>query len=491
MSEIATTPRKINPKQAAFLENEKPPQGIMFGGRSSGKTYTLILRWVRMWRRFPKAKGFLAGNTFGQMQNIVLKDFRTVFETFGITEYSSSNPRGLYIIFKKPPEHFLKPYKGVEDYKYTVTFINGFTIQLLSFDNGGINRGGDYDFGDCDEIALFSDADNQQVLQPMLRANPNMYSDPLHHSFRGYTSIPREIEGEWIYRIEDIALNSNQRLASWVETTCIDNFMNLPKNYFAKMKLSMSPEEFDIEIKNKRPEKISNSYYPSFSTRKHTITPYDYDYDPEHGMHQTQLNTHNKGVKIKATWDFNGHFVSLIVSQRIGKYVTIFDEMWAKVAQHSTLVAQLAHDFCQKYQGQTEKVIIIAGDPSGRKKPESSKQSSYDQIEEIVKSYGWKVEMQVLSYYRSHQRRHRKINELLTETNPNLPIVLINAQTCPALIRSIRNTPMLPSWEKDKRSERAAIPQEYATHLSDCFDYNVFEYFEDNDNENDVEAWFG
>jgi hypothetical protein len=445
-----------------------------------------------MWRRFPRAQGYLAGNTFGQMLKIVLKDFREVFESFGITEYTSRNPLGLYVMFKKPPEHFARPYKGVEDYKYTITFINGFTLQLLSFDNGGLNRGGDFDFGDCDELALFSDMDYQRVLQPMMRANPNVFDDPLHHSFRGYTSMPREVEGEWIYRIEELALKSNQRLASWIETSSIDNFKNLPRNYIANMKLSMVEEEFAIEVLNKRPEKISNSYYPSFSARKHTVTNYDYDYDEETGTNYAQLANHDYDAEIKATWDFNARFTSLLVSQKKRRYVRWFDEMWRKEAQGMTLVEALCHDFCKKYVAHRHKVIVISGDPGGRRKPENSNYSSYELIEAVFKSYGWAVKMRPLSHYPNHQRRHRKINECFAETNPLFPIVQIDAMACPCLIRSIRNAPMLIDWKKDKRSELAAIPQEYATHLSDIFDYDIQEWIGDDAGyENEVDAWFG
>ena len=481
---------KINPKQALFLQSEKPKQGIMFGGRSSGKTVALIMRLYLMWRRFPRAKGFLAGNTFGQMMNIVLKDFREIFASFGIHKFTPTNPTGLYVIFKTPPPHFSKPYKGVEDYKYCITFINGFSVQLLSFDNGGLNRGGDYDFGDVDEIALFSDSDYQRVLSPMMRANPDVFDDPLHHTFRGYTSMPRDVDGEWIYRIEDIAMNSKQRLATWVECSCIDNYMNLPKNYIADMKLSMTPEEFDIEVMNKRPDKISNTYYPAFSTKKHTTTPYDYSYDDEIGLHYSKLSSHNLDAEIKATFDFNANFMSVATSQITGKHLYFFDELFLKKTTHQTLVHGLAHALCEKLKYHRHKVIVVSGDPGGKKKYENSSQSSYEIIEDVFKSFGWKVKMRPLNSYTNHQKRHRKINEALAETKFGGIIIQINAENCPCLIRSIRNAPMLPNWTKDKRSEKSAIPQEFATHFSDIFDYCLMEYIDsDLILENDVEVW--
>jgi hypothetical protein len=115
----------------------------------------------------------------------------------------------------------------------------------------------------------------------------------------------------------------------------------------------------------------------------------------------------------------------------------------------------------------------VSGDPGGKKKFET--RSSYQQIEDVFKKRGWDVEMMPLNNYPAHQHKHRVINAMLSENNPRLTTVAINGNTCPFLIKSILNTPILPNFEKDKRSEKQAIAQEYATHLSDCFDYDLWE----------------
>lgn len=75
--------------------------------------------------------------------------------------------------------------------------------------------------------------------------------------------------------------------------------------------------------------------------------------------------------------------------------------------------------------------------------------------------------------------RYRVINGLLQETNIRLPKIRINETACKSLLISLQSAPIDgTTFEKIKLSERnKALPQEYATHLSDCFDYILFKKF--------------
>lgn len=74
-----------------------------------------------------------------------------------------------------------------------------------------------------------------------------------------------------------------------------------------------------------------------------------------------------------------------------------------------------------------------------------------------------------------HVDKFNLIDKVLLETDDRFPRVRINQNTCKALIISIQNSPIKEGFAKDKRSEKStSIAQEYATHLSDCFDYILY-----------------
>ena len=70
-----------------------------------------------------------------------------------------------------------------------------------------------------------------------------------------------------------------------------------------------------------------------------------------------------------------------------------------------------------------------------------------------------------------HEFRHVLINNILRRSEPKFPIVTLNNNNCKALVMSIMNAPIKEDYSKDKKSEMQNIAQEFATHLSDCFDY--------------------
>ena len=99
--------------------------------------------------------------------------------------------------------------------------------------------------------------------------------------------------------------------------------------------------------------------------------------------------------------------------------------------------------------------------------------------EEIVKQFvaaGFTVELMVKDRLDPfHAMKHFVINKILEENNPALPRVRINKMKCKDVIISIQAAPATGDFQKDKSSERdKTLPQEKATHLSDCFDNWIY-----------------
>ncbi|HEX8348477.1 MAG TPA: hypothetical protein VF598_00820, partial [Hymenobacter sp.] len=462
----------VNEKQRQFL-SARQKRRTFVGGRGSGKT-SVAGHQTRVEMNFlPRAKFFLAGLTYTQLLKNTLPSMRDSWSSHGLRKFDPKSGLGHYVIGKEPPSDWIRPYQAPAGYDNCVSFINGYTLQLISLDRPELARGGNYDGGHLDESALVKREHVAKILRPMIRGNIYRFNHYLHQTFCDYTSVPWLPSGQWVFETEEKA-KSNPEEFFFLESTAYDNVDVLGEKYLRDLRGDMTQLEWDIEVMNIRLDKVPNSFYPNFKEDTHCRwKTYSYEHDEESGLTLPSSTDRNTKQPLEGSFDFNAAFTSMILCQEHGNEFRCLDELWVKESKTNMLDA-LVTKFCDEYAGHERKHLIIHGDRNGNNKQVASNLTHYQTIQVKLAERGWTSQLMVEGLDPDHRLKHIAINELLAEGNPRRPVIRINRNKCKYLIISILNAPIKPDWRKDKHSEGQLIAQERATHLSDCFDLIVY-----------------
>ena len=469
----------VNRKQAAFLAATQRFRDII-GGRGSGKTGLIAHHNTDKLCHLPGAKSGLAALTFNQLLNNTLPSMTNVWNHCQIYEHTADNP-GHYVIGKRPPDNWGKPIAPPRSYKYIISFINGYHIQLISIDRPDTVRGLSLDALDVDEKAWVKKDIYSQVLFPLVRGNHYEFDQhPLHHSRCGYSSMPWLASGQWVLDAEERA-KENPEKYFYIEATAEDNLDVLGPNYLEDARGEVPDIVFDVEYLNKRPKKVSNAFYPAFNEDKHCdFRTFDYDMN-EAGLWVSKSNDVNPAKPLEISWDFNASMTSLIVCQENNAVLgqiefRVCNELFVEEAE-SDLIDDLCEKFIETYADHQNKDVFVYGDRNGNNKRVDSAYTFYEQITEKLSKAGWSVYVMVQGLDAPHKDRYRLINKLLAEHESHTPRIRFNQNNCKYTIISMQNAPMKGDFQKDKSSERPGNDQKRATHLSDCVDNILFEKY--------------
>ena len=457
----------VNPKQLEFLQ-AKQKRRTFVGGRGSGKSTVLGHQTRQEFNFLPRAKVFLAGLTYNQILTKTLPSAMDAWAQNGLVEYEPKLGYGHFVVGKRPPVHWIKPFQQPRNFENAISFLNGYCIEMLSLDRPDTARGGNYDGGHMDESALIKREVVGKVLVPMIRANKHRFSHYMHQTFCDYTSAAWLPQGQWIYETE-VRAKEKPNEAFFLESTAYDNLAVLGAEYFANLKQELSQIEWDVEVMNMRLKKLPNSFYPNFLASRHCEWNTYHYIEQDNGLVVPTDSDCDAGRGIELSWDFNAAFTSFLVCQEHGNEARILNALFVKQSD-TNVVDAAATLFCDTYEGHQCKHVTIWGDRNGNNKSAGSNYTFYEQIVNKLTARGWTCQMMVQGLDPDHRLKHFFLNEVLAETNPRLPIVRINQNKCKYLIISITQAPITADWKKDKTSEKVLVQQEKATHLSDCFD---------------------
>jgi hypothetical protein len=454
--------------QQRFL---KPPANrkTFVAGRGGGKSFCISFQdWIRL-DSMHRAKSFLAGPYFGQLVSKTVPAYLEGLNMLGLVEYDPKKRYGHYVVFKKPPEDWPKPFSRVEkDYSKVITFATGYSKELISLYGADNARGGSYDCGDIDESALCDKEDLDKVLYPSLRGNLWRISSPLQYQMCDYTSPPWLPSGQFIYDTEEL-MKELPLEYHFVESKTRDN-KAISEIQIERMRRTLPGIVFEVEVEGKRITRLPNGFYPTFNDKRHVVFDTTrHQFDDKTGLWLVSENFIDRNQPIETSWDFNAAITSLIVAQQQGNEQRIDNNLYVKESTKHSLVVALAEEFCEKYASHEKKVVDIHGDRNGNNKSAGNPLTHYQEIENTLRSKGWDVRIKVEGLDSEHHVRHLIITDILGESMPGKPVVRIHGR-CKALIYAIQNTPVLPDYKKNKASERSSMPQEKATHLTDCFD---------------------
>lgn len=485
---MSPEPKEVyrNPKQLQFLRSKRRRKGFM-GGRGVGKSTVLGDHNYLKFRRLPRAKSALLGLTYNALMNRTLPSMEQAWNMNGIFEYDSSTRLGHYIIGRRPPNNWRKPWQPPRNYEHVISFINGYTIEMMSQERPDANRGGNYDAADADESALLKEEFVNRIANASIRGNTYRYSDPLHQSFCDFTSPPWTTAGQWIFRTEELMLEEETMVAAgklreedrkydFIEAKTEENLLVLGQDYLTRMQLELSHWEYQVEILNFRLKKLPNGFYPGLNDERHSAYKvYEYDVNENGRIYTKHDNFIKSDQKLILSFDFNAAFTSMIICQEVinGNQLEfrIGNNLWVKPGEtERNLIDALVDKFCEAYKNHRVKVVDIFGDRNGNSKSAQSTITFYEQIILRLQRNGWQCYKKVDGLDMEHDLRHLLVNALLNEEDPRAPRIRFHHEKAKATMISMQNAPILLGFKKDKRDEGKPIPQELATHLSDCFD---------------------
>lgn len=143
---------------------------LFLAGVGSGKTFLLGIKTYQLIKKFPQVRGFIAANTYLQLEHSTLFRIREYWKSIGIVEYlKDSCQYGQYVINKKPPAHFNTKNHSFDDYYGIVSFVNGCVIFIGSMDNARAHEGKEFGWAVLDETKDTKEEDVKEIIIARIR----------------------------------------------------------------------------------------------------------------------------------------------------------------------------------------------------------------------------------------------------------------------------------------------------------------------------------
>jgi len=359
---------------------------LFLAGQGSGKTHCAGAISAMLISNFPKVKGLIAANTYDQLNRSTMYRIREVWEhEFGICEYDSNTSKGCFVVGITPPKHFNTEGHNYDRYNNIISFDNGATIYIGSFDNYKALDGMEIGWGILDETKDTKEEAVKEVIVGRLRQkglfvnkkgeltiNPKEATpfNPLYI----FTS-PAKVQwiNEWfsldkfqdeitaqIYSDKSYFRKEIGNKLITISST-YHNIANLPSNYIENQRENLHSGLQDMLIYGNPFSKAGGEFYKCFSRNDNTCEP----------KYKSHLPLH-------ITWDFNVNpFVTCCVWQLEGKTAIQIDEICLQSPKNKT--EDTCNEFIRRYTGHNAGLFIY-GDPSGKQEDTRSEKGFNDYV---------------------------------------------------------------------------------------------------------------
>lgn len=470
----------VNDKQHELF-GSKAATNIGIWGRGTGKSVTIGLIEKDAAINLPRGKRFLCAPTYKQILTNILPSVKKTWEMTGLKQDRH------YVVGKRPPTWYRRPYDSPDSYENIISFYWGSCIQLISLDRSDTQRGGSFDGGSFDEMALLDREKVNKVVLPSIRGNRNKFSHWRHQQVFGLSSMPWKPEGQYILDYREKAIAEPDKFF-YSEANVYDNIVVLGESGIDRMRANMTEMEFQVEVLNQRLTKMPDGYYPSLDLKHHTYTP-TYTYEVSNtGIHYTGVKSVDVDEPIDLTFDFGGWFNCCIAFQEKDNIAYAMNCFFVK---DQDKVDVLVGQFCKTYAGHRNKHVRIYGEPRGLDR-QAIAESIYAVVAKQLQMMGWTVEICVQPVTDRHDLRHDFMDDVLKENDNDLPSLRVEEEQCKNLLLAMAMTGIKPDYKKDKSSERnRAYKQEHATHFTDALDYYFMQkyYYRVDYTLDDVDDW--
>lgn len=459
------------------------PQRDIFAemARGAGKTTVFGKRMRDLVMEMPRASFAMVGQTYMQMLARTLPSAIEGLEMFGL--YKDVD----YVIGRSGQKHgFAMPFQPPSQWNNIIHFANGAIFQLVSLDNPNSGRGLNSYAELGDEAALLDPEKLYNNVKTTNRAQKAEFKKcRLLGSQMYVSSTPVSRKGQWFVDMEKKA-KMNPKEILFIKASAMSN-PYLRADWFKKMKdEAVSLTMYEAEILNIRPKKIENGFYANLNDKKHYYSDYNNSYleGVDHNKSYNVSCLQDSDVDFKSplilSFDF-GVFNGLVVSQVHDYEYRVLKSMHVKSPK--LLDDLVLEQFIPYYRAHQEKVVYLYGGHDGHHRLPNSSKTLFEQVVDILTVHGWAVHLLAKPVAPLHAAKYLLLNAILKEADSNLPVIRINEHNNPDLIIALERAEAKEGnlgVEKNKSSERnKSLPQEHATHLTDAFDYPIFDMFND------------
>lgn len=348
---IATSSKKIN---------------LFMGGTGSGKTFMDGVISCDLIANYPDAYGFIAANTYEQLNTSTLKRIRDVWKNeFKLEEGVH------YIVGKRPPNTFDLRNHNFDRYDNIISFCNGAVVYTGSLDNYEIHAGKEIAWAILDETYLTKEEAVKEVILHRLRQQAMKLNGQVWNPLFISTTPARVAWiNDWFeldqfeHEINSVIYDPDKFFSkeydnkSVVICSIYANRDNLPENYINDLLSEHTDRNGKLTESGKRLifanpfVKAGGEFYSSFDRLRHsTDVPYI------------------EGLPLHISFDFNViPYITLLVGQirRDGKIteIRIIDEFCLSSPQNKT--EKVCQEFENHYRDKLKFGLFYYGDATGK-----------------------------------------------------------------------------------------------------------------------------
>lgn len=371
---ICLSPKKIN---------------LFLGGVGSGKTHLAGIVSAYFVTNFPKARGFIGANTYGQLNLSTMLRVREVWKDyFGMTEGEH------YVVGKQPLEGWSKDGHNFDSYSGVISFPNGAVIFVGSLDNAKAHDGKQFAWAMLDETKDTREQDVKEVILRGLRqsamgfdGNRLVETDGRNaHTPLYILTSPAKVQwlNEWFeldsYRaaIESHIYSKTDFFKAQFADKCVaisstfHNDHNLPQGYIEGMLANNSEERGRALVYANPFSRTGGEFYSGFSAARHIGRA---EFTP--------------GIPVHITFDQN--VVPYITAclwqvENVGDKWELrqFDEFCLPNPNNTT--ERLCEAIVAKWGGRMDSVFFY-GDASGHKSDTRANVTDYEIVERVLRRW--------------------------------------------------------------------------------------------------------
>lgn len=504
------------------------PTLYCIAGRGTGKSTGVIApRMADCCISMPKSNNGLLAKTYKQIKTRTLPATVSGWKKLGFVQDVH------FVIGKRADKklRFEMPDEAPADWENVVHWFTGAIISMSSQDRKNDSNGLNLQSLHGDEAKLLDFEDLTESIMPTLRGLPQYRGLNQYRMITWTTDMPTTPEAKWLLDAEEFndpetneliiqlqlklqecyaamkrakspktferlewemsgltkkiqALRKG--LTHFLEASSFDNIDVLGEEYIRIQRRNLPDFVFETSILNKRPEALEEGkrFYPQLSKR-HFYTDFNYTYLDSLTIDQNADTSAgdidcNPAKPLDIVIDWGGKINSMLVCQE-DEQNNRYNVLHEFFALQPDIIHDLIDKFDRYYAGHKERVIFMYYDRNGNTSVANSKETYAELVERLLYEKRWIVKLMSFDENPQHRDKYEFVNLILSENDERLPKVRINEENCPNTKIALYNTPIkiiTGELKKDKGSERSdVIPQEQATHITDCFDIILFSKF--------------
>lgn len=494
----------------------------MLAGRGTFKTSRGIALFViDMVYEMPGSTGVLVGLSFEHIGDNTLPPLLQAFEEFGFRAGEH------FVVGKKPPKEWPRPYLGVinEKYDHVISFHNGTIIYLVSLVKKASANGVSAQWGAFDEVKFMNERELIDEIFPIFRGNEetkrrfqrssgylakffatDKLADPAHIKWLlkkrkqqrpdieeviielqlhlNDLRVQYETAGENKRQklrpvIADLELRLSRHRANLVhvaEVSANDVLYAHGDSWLNDKRRNTKQREFDVAYGNKDPDKPGESFYPDYNEAVH-VHHIEGDVNPDRGFIFSADYQHSIAPILIAQLGKLPGFNTLSLNYIDNLYAMPEFDMSELSPEELLQVIQgelreATELFCNKYRNHPTKKVYYVFDQTATGRRVNADQF-FILVKKILRRNGWKVIEVYTGEAPEHYMKHQDCRDWFTESDPSAPAIRIHAR-CTKLRASITGASARTingKTKKDKKDEQnSTLNQSETTHFSDVFD---------------------